>query len=98
MAGRPMLDGLITFFASHHAIRAEKVLRTAEFEVRLIPGPKELSPNCGVALRFEHEHRDAATALLATAKVQVDHVMPYEPRTDSWQRNAARNRRPRFLR
>jgi hypothetical protein len=93
-----MLDGLITFFASHHAIRAEKVLRTAEFDVKLIPGPKELSPNCGVALRIEHERRDAATALLAASKVQVDGVMPYEPRTDSWDRDTRRSRRPRFLR
>ncbi len=93
-----MLDGLITFFASHHAIRAEKVLRTAEFDVKLIAGPKQLSPNCGVALRIEHERREAATALLATSKVQVDQVMPYEPRTDSWDRSAPRNRRHRFLR
>lgn len=93
-----MLDGLVTFFASHHAIRAEKVLRTAEFAVKLIPGPKELSPNCGVALRIEHERREAATALLANSKVQVDEVMRYEPRTDSWDRDAPRSRRPRFLR
>lgn len=93
-----MLDGLVTFFASHHAIRAEKVLRTADFTVKLIPGPKELSPNCGVALRIEHERREAAAAILATAKVQVDGVIRYEPRTDSWDRDGAGNRRPRFLR
>jgi hypothetical protein len=93
-----MLDGLITFFASHHAIRAEKVLRMADFTVKLIPGPKELSPNCGVALRIEDERRDAATALLTSSKVQVDQVMRYEPRTDAWDRNAPRNRRSRFRR
>lgn len=93
-----MLDGLITFFASHHAIRAEKVLRTEEFTVKLIPGPKELSPNCGVALRIEHERREAAAVLLAAAKVLVDEVMRYKPRTDSWDRDASRSRRPRFPR
>lgn len=79
-----MLDGLITFFASHHAIRGEKVLRTAGLETELIPGPKELSPNCGVALRFEYAHRETALELLASKKVEVDEVMEYTARTDEW--------------
>lgn len=79
-----MLDGLITFFASHHAIRGEKVLRTGGLETELIPGPKELSPNCGVALRFEYAERDRALGLLEQRKVEVDEVMEYTPRTDDW--------------
>ena len=79
-----VLDGLVTFSASHHAIRADKVLRTAGLDVRLIPGPKDLSPNCGVALRFEFDKRDAALARLEAKKVQVDEVMRYQPRTDEW--------------
>ena len=80
------LDGLISFFASHHAIRAEAVLKRAAFAVKLIPGPKELSPNCGVALRFEYSRRDVAMALLAERRVQIDGVHPYRPRTDTWNR------------
>ncbi|HSG78262.1 MAG TPA: DUF3343 domain-containing protein [Acidimicrobiia bacterium] len=78
------LDGLLTFFASHHAVRAEKLLRTDGFAVELIPGPKELSPNCGVALRFELERRDEALGLLGSKKVEVDEVHHYVPRTDAW--------------
>jgi len=78
------LDGLVTFFASHHAIRAEKVLESVEFEVELIPGPKELSPNCGVALRIEYDQRDQVRVRLDDQKVQVDEIMRYRPRTDDW--------------
>ncbi|MCZ7574247.1 MAG: DUF3343 domain-containing protein [Ardenticatenaceae bacterium] len=78
------LDGLISFFASHHAIRAETVLRRGGFVVQLVPGPKELSPNCGVALRFEYPRREAALALLAEKRVQIDSVHSYRPRTDAW--------------
>lgn len=78
------LDGLVTFFASHHAIRAEKVLGSVAFEVELIPGPKELSPNCGVALRIAYDHRDQVRARLDDKKVQVDEIMRYRPRTDDW--------------
>ena len=88
-----MLDGLITFFASHHAIRAEKVLRDADFTVELIPGPKELSPNCGTALRIEHERANSALKVLTVEKVEVDEVIQYVPRTDQWTK-----RRRRFSR
>ena len=74
------LDGLVTFFASHHAIRAEKVLSKAGLHIRLIPGPKELSPNCGVALRIEFAERDTARAVLDKKKVQVDEIIQYRPR------------------
>lgn len=78
------LDGLITFFASHHAIRGEKVLGEAGLEVELVPGPKELSPNCGVALRIHFDERETACARLDEKKVQVDEIIRYRPRTDDW--------------
>lgn len=78
------LDGLITFLASHHAIRAEKVLGLAEFDIELIPGPKELSPNCGVALRIAYDQRDQVRTHLDDKKVQVDEIIKYRPRTDDW--------------
>lgn len=78
------MDGLISFYASHHAIRAEKVLREAEFIVALIPGPRELSPNCGVALRFEYARSEVALAILADKKVQIEAIHEYHPRVTNW--------------
>jgi len=49
------MDGVITFFSSQQVIKAEKVLKKAGFKIMLIPGPREISPNCGVALCFEFE-------------------------------------------
>ena len=82
------MDGLISFFGSYHAIRAETMLRRAGFAAQLIPGPKELSPNCGVALRFEYPRRDEVLAVLAEKRVRIDDVHFYQPRTDTW--NAGR--------
>ncbi len=79
-----MMDGLISFFASHHAIRAETVLKRGGLDTQLIPGPKDLSPNCGVALRFEYARKDDVLKLLATQKVRIDGVHLYRPRTDNW--------------
>jgi putative Se/S carrier protein len=86
------MDGLISFFASHHAIRAEAVLKRNGLVAQLIPGPKDLSPNCGVALRFEYALRENVLALLAAKNVRIDGVHFYRPRTDNWNVVAAESR------
>lgn len=83
------LDGVITFFASHHAMRAERVLRAAGLEVRLIPGPRELSPSCGVALRFAHGRKAEAARLLEGARVEVERFCHFPERAaapSGWRR------------
>lgn len=76
-------DGLISFFASHYAIRAENVLTRAGFNCALIPGPKEYSPNCGLALRFEFKFASEISGLLCCKKVKLDSVQAYRPRFDA---------------
>jgi hypothetical protein len=83
------MDGLISFFATHHAIRAEVLLKRNGLSAQLIPGPKDLSPNCGVALRFVYAQRETALTLLAANKVRIDMVHFYLPRTDDWEAHPA---------
>ena len=78
------MDGLISFFASHHAIRAETVLKRNGLAAQLIPGPKELSPNCGVELRFDYARRENVVDILAAKSVRIDAIHFYKPRTDDW--------------
>ena len=89
----PDLDGLVTFFGSHHAIRAEKVLDDAGFVVVLIAGPKEVSPNCGTALRFEFPLHDDVRQTLDDKRVEVDQIIEYVPRTDGFRRRGLLGRR-----
>ena len=90
------MDGLISFFASHYAIRAEMVLKRNGLAAQLIPGPKELSPNCGVALRFDYAQRENALAVLAAKNVRIDGVHFYRPRTDDWKVRRAESRSAGF--
>lgn len=78
------MDGLISFFASHYALRAETMMKRSGLAAQLVPGPRDLSPNCGVALRFEYAQREAVLAMLVAKRVQVDGVHHYQPRTDEW--------------
>jgi hypothetical protein len=74
------LPGLLTFFGSYHALRSESALKKAGFAVLLVPGPREISPNCGVALRFEHDRREEVLAVLEASKVQYEaaHLYPHQ--------------------
>lgn len=74
----------MSFFASHHAIRAEAALKSRGLTVQLVPGPKDLSPNCGVALRFEYARREEALAILNDRRVRIDGIHMYRPRSDDW--------------
>jgi hypothetical protein len=79
----PVLDGLVTFFASHHAMRAEKVLKKNGFAVALVPGPREISANCGVALQFEYYLAERVRELLTLNKVQIDAIHQYRMETSA---------------
>jgi Putative Se/S carrier protein-like len=80
------MDGLITFFASHYALRAETVLKRGGLSAKLIAGPRDLSPNCGVALRFDYACRARALGLLEAQRVRIDGVHRFAPPTDDWSR------------
>lgn len=47
---------IFIFDSTRSVIRAERVCRTAGFEVRVIPVPRSISPKCGMALEVETEN------------------------------------------
>jgi hypothetical protein len=70
--------GVISFFASEHAMRAERVLERAELHARLVPGPREVSPNCGVAVAFRWEDEPRVEDALQSKKIRYDAIHRYE--------------------
>jgi len=71
------LEGVVTFFGSHHALMAEKVLKNNGFKAVLIPGPRAISPNCGVALRFAFEAGDQIKLILERNFVTYESIHLY---------------------
>lgn len=71
------LEGVITFFGSHHALKAEKVLKDSTKPAALIPGPRDISPNCGVALRFDYLDRENVSILLEEKHVRYEAIHHY---------------------
>ena len=63
---------VLIFHTSNHAFRAEKVLKQAGIDCKLVPVPRHLSSECGVCLRLLPEHQATALDLLKVSRVEVD--------------------------
>jgi hypothetical protein len=65
--------GYVLFYTSAAAFRAEKLAALATIGgARLVPTPRELSSDCGVALRF------AAESLADTERMLAEHKVAHE--------------------
>lgn len=71
------MDGVITFFSSQQVFKGEKVLKDKNIIVEAIPGPREISPNCGVALCFYYKNKDIVISILQENKILFEEVHYY---------------------
>ncbi len=60
-------DGILIFHSIHRVMRAEKVLKGAGLDVRLMPVPRQLSSDCGLSIAFRMVDREAVEQALADA-------------------------------
>jgi hypothetical protein len=65
---------VVLFHSTAHAIRAEKVLVGAGFKIKMIPTPRRLSSDCGMALRFDRENEGAVAATLQENRVPINGI------------------------
>jgi hypothetical protein len=68
--------GVALFYTTSSAVRAEKVAKKADLVVRLIPVPRELSSDCGLAMRFGWAQVEEIKALLTKERVEVASIHP----------------------
>ncbi|NLT34950.1 MAG: DUF3343 domain-containing protein [Gaiellales bacterium] len=61
---------VVVFHTTSAAIKADKAARQAGLETRLVPTPRHLSSDCGLALRFARVDRAKMEALLREAGVE----------------------------
>jgi hypothetical protein len=65
---------VVLFHSTAHAIRGEKVLQRSGFKIKMIPTPRQLSSNCGMALRFDQAEEEQVAAVLHQNKVPVNGI------------------------
>ena len=65
---------VILVHSTNYALRAEKVLLEAGISCKLIPVPRHLGSDCGVCVRVERAHLEAALEALEAAQVEINQV------------------------
>jgi hypothetical protein len=63
--------GVVLFHTTSAAFAAEKTFAKAAVDCALIPVPREISSDCGVALRFDWSQAANAARILEEAGVEV---------------------------
>ena len=62
---------VVLFYSSSHALRAEKVLQRAGILNKMIPTPRQLSSDCGMALRFDRADEEHVARALDEHEVPI---------------------------
>lgn len=76
-------DYIAIFHSIHKVLKAEKILKEARVDFLLIPVPRQLTADCGLALRFAPP---AKAGLLATlADVDLAPAELYQRRGEAYQ-------------
>ena len=62
------------FHTNSAVLRAERILMAEDLTIKLIPVPRHLSSDCGIALRFDQSVETRVRETLEAAGVQIDSI------------------------
>jgi hypothetical protein len=62
-------DFVAVFNSIHRVMKAEKLLKAEGLKVLLIPAPRSITSDCGLALRFAAEDRSAVEKAMAESNL-----------------------------
>lgn len=63
-------DMVAVFHSVHRVMEAEKILKSAGADILLIPVPRQLSSDCGLAIRYASTERALVASLLTDKGVR----------------------------
>ena len=65
------MKSVFLFESVHRVMKAEKILKEKGIEVDLIPVPREISSDCGVAVELTKESEEKALLILRENKISM---------------------------
>lgn len=67
-------DYVAIFNSIHRVMKAEKLLKREQMQILLIPAPRALASDCGLAIRYPADERERTEALLHEAGLSPEEV------------------------
>ncbi|MFO7577953.1 MAG: DUF3343 domain-containing protein [Pelovirga sp.] len=71
-------DCVAIFHSVHRVLQAEKVLKADGYDICLIPVPRQLSADCGLAIRFARQSHAQIESSLARADLAIAEIWVME--------------------
>jgi len=62
---------VLIFASIHHVMKAEKLLKGKGVKIGLIPVPREISSDCGVAIELSGDLEPMALSILGENKISI---------------------------
>lgn len=69
-----MPDGVVLFYTIHDLFRLDDGLKQRGVDVKAIPAPRELSSDCGSALRFDISDLETVQAVVRDLRLHVQGI------------------------
>lgn len=69
---------LAVFNSTHRVMKAENVLKSLELPVLLIPAPRQLMTDCGLAIRFAEKDRENIVAVMEREHLLPEYITRFE--------------------
>ena len=66
--------GVVLFYTTSSVMRAEKLLITEGYSIKLIPTPRQFSSDCGIALRFDWHCNEEIRLVLDKTRIEFDAI------------------------
>lgn len=69
---------LAVFNSTHRVMKAENVLKSLDLPVLLIPAPRQLMTDCGLAIRFVEKDRENIVAAMEREHLLPEYITRFE--------------------
>lgn len=71
-------DFIAVFHSIHKVMKAEKILKGAKVSILLIPAPRQIGSDCGLALRYAPEDASLILDLLISQGLPPAEIYQYQ--------------------
>ena len=69
------MESYVAIFSSiHYVLKAEQLLKAGHIPLDVVPVPREISSDCGMAITFAPAHLAAVQGILAAADIRIARI------------------------